>query len=100
MVLQRNQWNVSVILVGRASHEPPAPQGGRNPNAQTSLKRVNLDKKNPKSNSLTIARHLPDEIRKLLVIKEANLERGKQPAIVGELNLDFASTENCGFSEV
>jgi hypothetical protein len=41
---------------------------------QTSLKRVNSDKKNPKSNSLTIARHLPVEIRKLLVIKEANLE--------------------------
>jgi hypothetical protein len=43
-------------------------------NLQTSLKRVNSDKKNPKSNSLTIARHLPVEIRKLLVIKEANLE--------------------------
>ena len=43
-------------------------------NVQTSLKRVNSDKKNPKSNSLTIARHLPVEIRKLLVIKEANLE--------------------------
>ena len=41
---------------------------------QTSLKRVNSDKKNPKSNSLTIARHLPVEIRKLLVIREANLE--------------------------
>ena len=41
---------------------------------QTSLKWVNLDKKNPKANSLTIARHLPDVIRKLLVIKEANLE--------------------------
>ena len=52
------------------------------PKIQTSLKRVNLDKKNPKSNSLTIARHLPDEIRKLLVIKEANLERGNQLAIV------------------
>ena len=68
--------------------------------AQTSLKRVNSDKKNPKSNSLTIARHLPVEIRKLLVIKEANLELGNQPAIVAELNLDFASAENCGFSEV
>jgi len=67
---------------------------------QTSLKRVNLDKKNPKSNSLTIARHLPDVIRKFLVIKEANIEGGNQPAIVGELNLDFSSTENCGFSEV
>jgi hypothetical protein len=44
------------------------------PVVQTSLKRVNSDKKNPKSNSLTIARHLPVEIRKLLVIKEANLE--------------------------
>ena len=43
-------------------------------NVQTSLKRVNSDEKNPKSNSLTIARHLPVEIRKLLVIKEANLE--------------------------
>jgi len=32
--------------------------------------------KNPKSNSLTIARYLPDVIRKSLVIKEANLERG------------------------
>jgi signal transduction histidine kinase len=42
--------------------------------AQTSLKRINLDKKNPKSNSLTIARHLPGVIRKLLIIKEANLE--------------------------
>jgi hypothetical protein len=41
---------------------------------QTSLKWVNLDKKNPKANSLTIARHLPDVIRKLLVIKEAIIE--------------------------
>jgi hypothetical protein len=40
MVLQRNQWNVSVILVGRASHEPPAPQGGRNPNASHPVKGV------------------------------------------------------------
>ena len=67
---------------------------------QTSLKWVNLDKKNPKANSLTIARHLPDVIRKLLVIKEAIIEWGNQPAIVGELNLDFSLTENCGFSEV
>jgi len=27
-------------------------------------------------------------------------ERGNQPAIVGELNLDLASTENCDFGEV
>ena len=39
-------------------------------------------------------------IRKLLVIKEAIIEWGNQPAIVGELNLDFSLTENCGFSEV
>ena len=47
---------------------------GRTPKPQTSLKWVNLDKKNPKANSLTIARHLPDVIRKLLVIKEAIIE--------------------------
>jgi eukaryotic-like serine/threonine-protein kinase len=41
---------------------------------QTSLKWVNLDKKNPKANSLTIARHLPDVIRKLLVIRKAIIE--------------------------
>jgi hypothetical protein len=27
-------------------------------------------------------------------------ERGNQPAIVGEFNLDLTSTENCDFSEV
>jgi hypothetical protein len=43
-------WNSSIT---EAIHSGTVSQ------IQTSLKRVNLDKKNPKSNSLTIARHLP-----------------------------------------